>query len=406
MLNTSQTASEHGFSMQAMFSNPDIAANPYPLFDQLRMMGDMMQIPAPLGEGTAWLITRLEDAVQIMKDKRFTVEMKQPLMGGSILFGKGNLPLVDGMDHTRLRGLVSKAFTPRFIENLRPRIQQIADELLDQAAAKGEMDIVEDYAYPLPINVISDMLGVPREDQERLQQWSNVIAKTASIFANHDEGQTKEAQAFSDYVTRLIEEKRQHPGDDLTSQLVAMEQSGDHLDQEELLTMISLLIFAGHETTSNLISIGTLMLLDYPAQLEKLKSDLSLVPNAVEELLRYNGPVTIPAPRYATEELEFNGQQIHQGEMMIIILAAANRDEREYTDPAEFDIARSLTRHMSFGQGVHYCLGAPLARLEGDVAFTTLLRRFPNLHFAAPRDSITWRENVQLRGLKHLPVAF
>ncbi|MBA3873062.1 MAG: cytochrome P450 [Anaerolineae bacterium] len=404
MFNEPQTPNGDAPSMQSMFSDPAIAANPFPLFEQLRSMGDMMQIPAPLGEGTAWLITRLEDAVQIMKDKRYTVEMKEPPLGMSGLFGKGNLPLVDGSCHTRLRGLVSKAFTPRFIENLRPRVQQIADELLDRVEAKGEMDLVADYAYPLPINVISDMLGVPHEDQEKIQQWSNVIAQSASIFAKRDE--TNEAQAFSDYVVRLIAEKRQHPGNDLISQLVAMEQAGDHLDQEELLTMISLLIFAGHETTSNLISIGTLMLLDYPDQLERLKSDLSLVPNTVEELLRFNGPVTMPAPRYATEDLQFGGKEVHQGEMMIIILAAANRDEREYTDPNEFDIARDLNRHMAFGQGVHYCLGAPLARLEGEIAFATLLKRFPNIHFGEPRESIMWRENVQLRGLQHLQVAF
>jgi cytochrome P450 len=403
MFNTPDTA-DSGPSLLSFFSNPDIAANPFPLFNQLRSGADLMPIPSPFGGGRAWLVTRLEDAVQILKDKRFTVEMKASPLEKSTLFGKGNLPLVDGIYHTRLRGLVSKAFTPRFIENLRPRVQQIADELLNKVEAKGEMDIVADYAYPLPINVISDMLGVPHEDQDQIQKWSAVIAKSASIFAERDE--TDEAQAFSDYVVRLIAEKRQHPGDDLISQLVAMEQSGDHLDQEELLTMISLLIFAGHETTSNLISIGTLMLLDYPDQFERLKSDLSLVPNAVEELLRFNGPVTMPAPRYATEDFEFGGQQLQQGDMMILILAAANRDEREYTDPDELDIARRLSRHMAFGQGVHYCLGAPLARLEGEIAFTTLLKRFPNIHFGTSRENILWRENVQLRGLKNLPVAF
>jgi len=204
----------------------------------------------------------------------------------------------------------------------------------------------------------------------------------------------------------IVAEKRQHPQEDLMSQLIHLEEAGDHLSEAELLSMVGLLIFAGHETTSNLISIGSLMLLDHPDQLEKLKADLSLIPSAVEELLRFNGPVLTPVPRFATEDLELGGQAIHKGDMVITVLASANRDESQFTNPDELDIARSLNRHIAFGQGIHICLGAPLARLEGDIAFTTLLKRMPKLRLDAPRETITWRGNSTLRGLISLPVAF
>jgi cytochrome P450 len=311
---------------------------------------------------------------------------------------------VDEPDHSRLRGLVSKAFTPRFIESLRPHIQDIADELLNRVQPKGEMDLVHDYGYPLPINVISDMLGVPKENRGRIREWSDMLA--GGDPSGHDASGAAKYRAFSDYVVQLIASKRQHQQDDLISQLIQIEEAGDHLSQDELLAMVSLLIFAGHETTSNLIGIGTLMLLDNPEQLAKLKADLSLVSSTVEELLRYNGPVTTPAPRFATEDVEMDGQLIRRGDMVLVALAAANRDERQFTNPDELDIARSLNRHIAFGQGIHYCLGAPLARLEGEIAFTTLLRRMPNIHLSVPRDIITWRDSFSLRGLKSLPVAF
>ena len=201
-------------------------------------------------------------------------------------------------------------------------------------------------------------------------------------------------------------DKRQHPGDDLISQLIAIEEEGDRLSETELLSMITLLIFAGHETTSNLIATGTLMLLDHPAQLEQLKADLSLVPSAVEELLRFNGPATIAGPRFATEDIEIAGQQIKQGDMLFPVLGSANRDESQFTQPEELEIARTLNRHLAFGHGIYTCLGAPLARLEGDIAFTTLLKRMPNLRLSVPRESITWNFSLNSRSLAALPVAF
>jgi cytochrome P450 len=213
-------------------------------------------------------------------------------------------------------------------------------------------------------------------------------------------------RAFGEYTARLVAEKRQHPAEDLISQMITIEEEGDRLSEAELLSTISLLIFAGHETTSNLIATGTLMLLDYPEQLAKLKADLSLVPAAVEELLRFNGPATIAGPRFAREDLELGGQQIKRGDVLLPVLLSANRDESQFTEPEELDIVRALNRHIAFGQGIHTCLGAPLARLEGNIAFTTLLRRMPNLHLAAPRESLTWHFSLNSRSLAALPVAF
>lgn len=212
--------------------------------------------------------------------------------------------------------------------------------------------------------------------------------------------------AFSEYLVQLVDEKRSHPQDDLISQLILIEEAGDHLDESELLSMIGLLIFTGHETVSNFISIGTLMLFDHPQQLAKLRADVSLVPAAVEELLRFNGPAFMSTPRFAAEDVELAGQQIKKGDLVLAMLTSANHDETQFTQPDELDVVRDVKRHLAFGQGIHICLGAPLARLEGDIAFTTLLQRLPDLRLNAPRESITWRGVLGLRGLNSLPVAF
>ena len=396
----------------------EMVANPFPIFAQLRAQGAIVPLPGNswTGKSRTWIVTRLEDAVQVLKDKRFTVDAttvypdigvfgqrrNDTLQSPSFLSFR-SMVSVDGADHTRLRTLVSKAFTPRYIETLRPRIQQLADELLDKVLDQGTMDLVHDYAYPLPINVISEMLGVPHENRDRIREWSGSVA------GNGTEGREErfaKMSAFAEYVMQLVAEKRKNPQDDLISQLIQIEEAGDRLDEAELLAMVSLLIFAGHETTSNLIGIGTLMLMDHPDQLAMLKADPSLIPSAVEELLRYNGPVLHPAPRFAAEDVEIAGQQIHKGDVILVSLASANRDEREFTDPDDLEIARSLNRHIAFGQGIHYCLGAPLARLEGKIAFTTLLHRMPNLRLNIPRDEVQWRGSMSLRGLLSLPVAF
>lgn len=404
--------------------SPDIFSsvateNPFPMLAGLRARGPVVRLPGRFGLGGAmWMVTRYAEAVQVLKDKRFTVDASRihPDYGvfgqmqgedsgaGSFSFLAGRTMIsVDGDDHTRLRALVSKAFTPRYIETLRPRIQQLADELLDRVQDQSRMDLVQDYAYPLPINVISEMLGVPANERAQLRDWSAAIAGGD---VGGEETRQARIMAFAGYVSGLVAQKRQTPGDDLVSKMIQSEEAGDRLDEQELLATVGLLIFAGHETTSNLIGIGTLTLLENPDEIEKLKADPSLIPSAVEELLRINGPVLTPAPRFAAESVEVGDQRIERGDMVMVMLASADRDECQFTHPDDLDIARKLNPHVAFGQGIHYCLGAPLARLEGTIAFRTLLGRLPNLKLAAPRDSLRWRGGLNLRGLVSLPVTF
>ncbi|ULL16936.1 cytochrome P450 [Paenibacillus sp. H1-7] len=416
--------SDHSISEQGAFNlfSEESVKNPFPLFAQMRAMGSVIPIPNPMGgTGQAWMILRMEEAMQVLKDHaRFTVDpttidgnndiragladKADPSAPPTFFTGKSML-FVDEPDHRRLRVLVSKAFTPKFMEGLRPRVQEIADELLDRVQARGEMDIVKDYAYPLPINVISEMLGVPQADREQIHVWSGALARGLG-FGKQEPEVAEHLRAFGMYTAKLVADKRQHPADDLISQLIAIEEEGDRLNEEELISMISLLIFAGHETTSNLIATGTLMLLDHPEQLERLTKDLSLVPSAVEELLRFNGPATASGPRFATEDTELAGQRIKKGDMVIPLLKSANRDEHQFSQPEELDITRTMNRHLAFGYGIHMCLGAPLARVEADVAFTTLLRRMPNLRLSIPRDNVAWHFALSSQGLASLPVTF
>jgi cytochrome P450 len=417
-----QTASEKAVFSLFSGDDPEIVANPFALLAQMRSTSAVMPISFPIVgmDRQVWMITRLEEAVQMLKDHaHFTVDPSSiginGLMGRNrseatetpTFFTSKTMLTVDNPDHRRLRLLVSRAFTPRYIESLRPSVQEIADELLDLVQAQGQMDLVADYAFRLPIDVISEMLGVPRADRKQIHVWSDALATGRGVGTGGlDPEREAHMRAFGAYSARLVADKRQHPGDDLISQLITIEEEGDRLSETEMISMITLLIFAGHETTSNLIATGTLMLLDYPDQLAKLIADLSLVPSAVEELLRFNGPATIAGPRYATADMEFAGQHLKKGDVVFPILLSANHDENQFTQPEELDIARELTRHIAFGQGIHSCLGAPLARLEGDIAFTTLLKRMPNLRLSAPRESITWKFALNSRSLAALPLAF
>jgi len=412
-MNTEQNMPTGELPSFGFFANQISPANPFPILAQARSMGAVIEVPMSMDPTKKlWLVTRMEEAVEVLKDhKHFTVDRKMSSSGNVFrrqekledrpIFMRQSMINVDEPDHRRLRGLVSKAFTPKYIASLRPSIQRIADELLDRVQEQGQMDLVHDYGYPLPITVISDMLGVPLQMRDNIQRWSEGL-----VNGEFDGEGPRRVQAFSEYIVELVAEKRRHPGEDLTSQMIRLEDEGDSLTEGELLSMIGLLIFAGHETTSNLISIGALMLLDAPDQFERLKADPTLIPSAIEELLRINGPVLSPTPRFVTENIELAGQQLAKGDMVMVVLASANRDERQFTDPDSLEVARDLNRHIAFGQGIHVCLGAPLARLEGDIAFTTLLRRMPNLKLAIPRDEVMWRGNATLRGLRSLPVTF
>ncbi|UOQ86481.1 cytochrome P450 family protein [Gracilibacillus salinarum] len=399
-----------------------INRDPFAVFEDLRNNGSVRPIPMPMGdpENQTWIVTHMDQAKQVLKDQATfcvdpsTIEKssytKTSLINSSEevssnLFLSNSLNALDEPDHRRLRRLVSRAFTPKYMESLRPSVQKIADDLLDQVQDKGEMDIVVDYAYKLPINVISNMIGVPESDREQIYHWSEVIASGLGV-GSVNEDVVKSLEAFGDYFKQLIDEKRYQPGEDLISELIAIEEEGDKLTEKELLSMVQLLIFAGHETTSNLISTGTLMLLDHPEQLKLLKDDPDLVPNAVEELLRYHGPSTTAGPRYARKDTELGGQQIKKGDILFPLLKSANRDEQVFSDSEDLDVSRDLKRHLAFGQGVHMCLGAPLARIEGDIAFTTLLKRMPDIKLSIPREQVQWQFKLAAQGLSSLPVSF
>jgi len=388
---------------------PEFHADPYPFYKRLREKEPIHQ--SPLG---FWVLTRYEDCVAVLRDQRFGREEFQQML--TAVYGdeteKPALPrsmlFRDPPDHTRLRALVSKAFTPRMIETMREHIQEIVDRLLDRVQDAGRMDVIEDLAYPLPVTVICEMLGVPVDDHGSIRGWSAEIARSLdAIGLPSDEGIVERGRrsrrALADYFRRLVPERRARPQNDLLSGLLAAEEHGDKLSPDEVIAMCLLLFIAGHETTVNLIGNGTLALLRHPEQLKKLRAEPSRIGNAVEELLRYDSPVQRTA-RITTTEVELAGQPLAKGTMVITALGAANRDPAQFADPDRLDVTRKDPRHISFGFGIHFCLGAPLARVEGQLALGTLLRRAPNLALAESK--LEWRESSVLRGLKRLNVTF
>jgi cytochrome P450 PksS len=315
-----------------------------------------------------------------------------------------NMLDLDVPHHTRLRSLVHLAFTPRLVEQMRGRIASLAEDLLERAAPKRGMDLIADYALPIPLTVISEMLGIPTQDQLRFHRWSSaIVAATAGINLFRV---LPAIWLFVRYLRRIIEAKRRRPEDDLISALVAAEEAGDKLRDDELVAMVFLLVVAGHETTVNLIGNGTLALLQFPDQLERLRADTRLDASGVEELLRFHSPIETLTERYAKEPLDVAGVTIPRGSLVYGSIASANRDETQFDSPERLDVGREKNRHLAFGQGIHYCLGAPLARLEGTIALRKLLDRAPGLRLAVPESSLRWRPGLNLRGLERLPVAW
>ena len=314
---------------------------------------------------------------------------------------------MDPPDHTRLRGLVSKAFTARTIERLRPRVRAVMNELIERVKDRGKLELVEDVAYPLPVTIISEMLGVPMEDHEVFKEWSKELARSLDPepFIPQDVLRRREQAAndFRAYFDDLIDQRRSNPGDDLLSGLIVAEEKGDTLTKDELLSTCILLLIAGHETTVNLIANGVLALLRNPKEFEKLKEDRTLAKTAVEETLRYDPPVLFTA-RVAMTDIEAEDITVSKGEQVILLLGAANRDPDVFDDPHEFDIARSRNPHLAFGMGIHFCIGAPLARVEGQIAFDLLAERLPNMELET--DQPEYKENIVLRGMKALPISF
>jgi cytochrome P450 len=388
--------------------DPEFVADPYPMYHRLRAEDPVHH--SPLG---FWVLTRYPDVMAMLRDPRL---IKEPIaafvaarFGMAVPPGLGLSMLDrDPPDHTRLRGLVSKAFTPRALERLRPEIQQIVDGLLDEVEARGSMDLVEEFAYPLPVRVICEMLGVPVKDHERFKAWGLDIARGLDAIMlppDSEVGQRSVSgrRALADYFRGLIAERRAAPRDDMLSALIAAEEAGDKLNEEELLATCILLLVAGHETTVNLIGNGTLALLRHPDQLRKLRERPGLIVTAVEELLRFDGPVQRTA-RIPSEDITIGGQTIGKGEMVMPFLGAADRDPTQFPDPDRLDITRADNRHIAFGMGIHFCLGAPLARMEGQIAINTLLARLPKLALATDRPQ--FRQSLTLRGLQALPLSF
>lgn len=390
-------------------------ANPHPTYAEMRHSAPVCQHREANGN-PFWLITRYADAVAVsrahqtfVKNQRNTLTEAErshlPALSSFEQMLNSHMLNQDGADHARLRALVNRAFGARNVATMRDRIQVIANELLDQVQAQGQMELMNDFAFPLPIIVIAELLGIPTEDRNQFRLFSNAfISPTHSEEEQINQGQL--IVEFITYLGRLFAERRQRPQADLISELIHVEESGDQLSEEELYSMVILLMVAGHETTVNLIGNGVLALLQHPMQWEELKADLALLPAAVEELLRYDGPIDHSTARYAAADVEIGGQCIHRGEMVVISRTAINRDPSQFLEPDTLDFARTENRHLSLGLGVHYCLGAALARLEMEVALAALIQRMPTLRLAVPVDSLQWRMVPLLHGLEKLPVVW
>ena len=390
-------------------------ADTYATFARMREQDPVLCQPGLDGETPIWFVTRYDDAEAVLRDNaRFVRDPRlalppEQLRSGLpefVAFIDSNMLNRDGEDHRRLRRLVSKAFTPRMIERLRPRIQEIADELIDRVSAAGEMELVSAFAFPLPMTVIAELLGVPVADRDRFREWSTAMVRPA---LTADEADRADAllTAFVDYLLALFAERREKPGADLISALVSVEDGGDTLSEEELSSMVALLIVAGHETTVSLIGNAMVALLTHPEQRSELERDPSLLPRSVEELIRFDGPVERTLNRWAAADVELRGQTIRRGELVIVVLGAADRDPQRFEDPDALVLAAEReTRHLGFGRGPHFCLGAPLARLEAEIALGTLLRRLSGLRLAVPPEDIRWRPVPLFRSLVALPVAW
>jgi cytochrome P450 PksS len=395
-------------------ASAEFKANPFPFYARLRAESPVYRTTLPTGE-TAWLVTRYDDAATVLKDERFvkdTANALRPELAARLpwlrkLFSPiwNDMLRQDPPNHTRLRALVRKAFTPQRVEQMRDRIQVLADQLLDQVQGRGRIDVIHEYALPLSTTIIAEMLGAPAEDGRRFHRWSSaVIGRRSSTW-----GLLKaipNVWAFTRYIRTIVKKRRADPRDDLVSALACAEEAGDVLSEEELVAMIMFLLIAGHETTVNLIGNGTLALLEHPDQVARLRRNPALIVSTVEELLRYTSPVEMAPERYPREDVALAGAVVPRGAMVFVVIGSANRDERQFANPDALDITREPNRHLAFGLGAHFCLGASLARLEGQIAINTLLRRAPALRLAVAPDRLRWRCGLVNRGLEALPLTF
>lgn len=393
--------------------DPAFLADPYPVYDRLRREAPVWKAPFE-----RWFLTRYEDSALLLRDRRFgknytdadalmrrfgPTTMQEP----AVVELSHMMLMRDPPDHTRLRALVFKAFTARRIEALRAQVRAMTNGLLDKVMARGRMDAIRDLAFPLPVMVICEMLGIPEADRDRFVTGSStgaaLLNPTPPSRAELDAANAT-SEASGRYFEALFEMRRRQPGDDLISQLVQVEDAGDRLTTAELRANVLLLFVAGHETTVNLIGNGLYLLLRHPAQWQALRDDPSLIPNAIEEILRFESPVQ-SVSRVVAEPVELHGVTLEKDALVVSLLGAANRDPEVFHDPDRFDVARKDLRPLSFGGGIHFCLGAQLARIEAAEVFDTLLHRLPDLSLLEP-DKPSWRPSFILRGLTDLPVAW
>ncbi|WEH38851.1 cytochrome P450 [Streptomyces sp. NBC_01218] len=384
----------------------DFTRDPYPVYAALRARGPVHRVVIP--DGTpAWLVVGYEAGRELLADQRLSKDWANasPLLGAHQVSAGRTMLSSDAPDHTRLRTLVSREFTPRRIQQLAPRIQRMADELLDAMLAEPDRrtDLVDALSFPLPMAVICELLGVPTMDRQSFREWSN----TALSSTDAEERRTAVA-SMNAYIAALLDDKRKDPGTDLMSALIhTADEEGDRLSGNELAGMAWLLLVAGHETTVNLISNGVLHLLTHPDQLAALRDRPGLLGNAVEEILRYDGPVETPTYRFTTAPLTVGSTVIPGGgELVLVAMADANRDPARFEGADRFDITRDARGHVAFGHGIHYCLGAPLARVEARAAIGSLLARCPDLRLDTDPELLTWRTGMLIRGPERLPVAW
>ena len=385
--------------------DPEFRANPYPHYAPL------LAGPPPIltiGPTSVALVARYADVTMGMRDQEHFSSVRPPPppeMYQGRFAGSVNMLNADPPQHSRLRRLVSRDFTPRRIRDLEPHIRQIASDLLDQVEHKGEFDVIADLANVLPVKVIAHMLGVPPEMNATLKEWSDTLVTGD----NRSPGMPSPPEivqamdALGDYFTAEIEKRRANPGPDLVSALVAAHDEGDVMSPADLLSFVGLLLVAGNETTTNLIGNGTLALGRHPDQFDALKRDPSMLPRAIEEMLRYDGPVQSTA-RFTKEPLQLGGTEIPAGAIAMMIVAAADRDPAQFKNPERFDITRDPNEHVAFGEGIHFCIGAPLARMEARIAFEAMLERFPRLRLKDPAMKPTYKGSYFLRGLGSLPM--
>ncbi|MBS7256788.1 cytochrome P450 family protein [Flavobacterium branchiicola] len=399
------------------FETSSFHENSEVIFKQLRDTSPIQKIILD-DEFPVWIFSRFNDAIEVLRDPRFIKSPKTlktsdnaPQKGKTkraspaYILRRFHMLANDPPDHTRLRSFAQKALTPKIVKEMRPRVQQITNELIDKIQSDKKCDFIDDFAYQLPIIVIAELLGLPAEDREKIRNWSDILIEV-QVTEKNKQAIEESSEAFINYLKNIISLRRKKPENDLISAFLKLETTNDHLTENELYATIFLLIIAGHETTVNLISNGMHSLLSHPKQLNLLKNNPNLIHSAVEEMLRFNGPVINSTMRLASEDILIQNIEIKKGEGVLVIFLSANQDEVKFSNSLEFDITRQNNKHIAFGHGIHFCIGAPLARLECEIAINTILDRLPNIKFDSAANSPEWRPSNIIRGLKKFPVVF